>query len=89
MSPASPDVRELAAGDQDADRDGQIEAGAGLVDVGGGQVDGDALERQREARVGERRVDPLAALPHGAVGQADGGERGQAAADVDLDVAPG
>ena len=79
-------VRELAAGDEDADRNGQIEPGAGLVDVGRGQVDRDALEGQRETRIGERRVDPLPAFPDGAVGQADRSERRQAAADVHLDV---
>ena len=72
-------TRELAAGDQDAHGDRQVQTGSGLGDVRRGQVDGDALEGQREARVGQGRMDPLAAFAHGSVGQADRGERRQPA----------
>ncbi len=76
----------LPAGDEDAQRDGQVEGRAVLADVGGGQIDSDAAERELKAGVGQGRADPFPALLDRSVGQPNGGEGGQAAGDVDLDV---
>ena len=51
----------------------------------GARFDRDALEGELEARVEDRRPHALARLAHGAVGQADDREVGQARAHVDLD----
>ena len=66
-------------------RDREVEARAGLAQRGRREVDGDPLARELEARVEDRRPDPLAGLAHGAVGESDDGEARQARADVDLD----
>jgi hypothetical protein len=76
---------ELPGGDQQGDGDRQVEARAGLAEAGRRQVDDDPSQRELEAAVGERRPHPLARLPDRRVGQADQGEGGQAAVDVDLD----
>ena len=81
-----PIARELPAGDEDPQGDGQIERRAVLADVGGREVDGDAAERKLEAGVGQSGAHPLSALLDRAVRQADGAERGETAADVHLDV---
>ena len=72
-------------GGEDADRGRQIEGGAFLADVGGRQVDRDAVDGELEARVPDGGADPVAALAHGRVGKTDGAERGQARGDVHLD----
>ena len=74
MRPRRPLIGKLAARDQDAEGDGQVEPGAVLADVGGGQVHGDPPERKLEPGIGQRRADPLPAFPNRAVRQADGGE---------------
>ncbi len=79
-------VGKLAARHQDAERDWQVEPGPLLADVGRRQIDGNPLEWELESGVGQRRSDALPPLAHRAVRQSDGGERGQAVADVDLDV---
>ena len=71
-------------GAEDADRDRQVEGGAFLADIGGRQVDGDAVDRELEARVADGGADPVAALAHGRVGEADGVEGGQPRGDVHL-----
>jgi hypothetical protein len=71
---------------QEPERDRQIEADAFLPRVRRRQIDGHALEREREARVPDRRADPLPALPHRGIREADGRERGQPLAHVDLDT---
>ncbi len=78
--------RDLATGDEDPERDGEIEARAGLRPVGRGQVDRDAPERKLEARVHDCGVHPFPALLHRALGQPDGRERGQAIGKIDLDL---
>jgi hypothetical protein len=50
----------------------------------GREVDRDALERELEAGVEDRRAHALARLAHGAVAQADDGEVRQSGAHVDL-----
>ena len=51
----------------------------------GREVRGDPRWRELEARVEDRRADPLARLAHRGVAEADDRERRQPAADVDLD----
>ena len=76
---------EDALGDQHADGDGQVEGGAFLLDVRGGEIDDDLLEGKIEARVLERGAYALFALFDGGVGQAHGGEEGKSPArDVNL-----
>src|SRR5262249_59089858 len=53
---------ERAGRREDAERDGEIERGAFLANVRGSQVHRDAIAREREAGVANRRADPLAAL---------------------------
>jgi hypothetical protein len=62
---------------QHAERDRQIERGAGLPHVGRRQVDGDALGRELEAAVPDCRAHPIAALAHARVGQPDHREHRQ------------
>ena len=54
-----------------AERDRQVVVAAFLRQVGGGEVDGDAARRQRQARGDQRGADPLAGFRHRLVGQAD------------------
>ena len=56
-----------------AERHRQVVMTAFLGQVGGREVDGDALRRQREADGVQRAAHPLAAFGHGLVGQADNG----------------
>ena len=69
---------------QQAERDRQIVMRAFLGQVGGRQVDRDALGRQRQADRGERGADPLAALGDRLVGQADDDEGGKPDDELDL-----
>ena len=78
-------LRHLPAGRQHADGDRQVEARARLAHVRGREVHRDALLREVEPGVQQRRADPLARLADGAVRQPDERERREPAADVDLD----
>ncbi len=69
--------RQRLDGGQQTKRDGQVKVAALLGEVGGRQVDGDALRRQRQAHGVERGAHPLAAFGHRLVGQADHCEGGQ------------
>src|SRR5450759_26803 len=60
-----------AHGAEDADSDGEIEAGAFLAYIGRGQVDGDAFVGVAEAGIDQRALDTLAAFTDGDVGHAD------------------
>ena len=75
-----------AHGRHDAERDGQVVVAALLGQVGGGQVDHDALARQGQAEPGEGPANALAALAHGLVPQADDHRAGLAAGELDLDL---
>jgi hypothetical protein len=55
----------------DADRDRQVVMAPLLGQVGGGEIDGDALHRDREARGDQGGAHPLARFGHRLVGQAD------------------
>ena len=78
--------RDGADRDHQSERDGQVVMAAFLREVGRGEIDGDALRRQRQADGVQRAAHPLAALGHGLVGEADDGEGGHAGADLDLDI---
>ena len=80
-------AEEVAHAADQAETHGEIEGGAFFANVGGSEIDGDALAvRKLEAAVAERRLDALAAFFHGVVGQADYVEILNArGADVDLD----
>lgn len=72
----------LAAGGEDAQRDGKVVAAAFLGQVGRGQVQGDAPLREIEARAEQGGTHALARLAHAGFGQADDlGDR-QAAGEV-------
>ena len=79
-------VRQLAAGGEHAQRDGQVQPGAGFLNVSRGQIDGDATKREGISRIRQGGPDPFTALTYRAVREAYGSERGQAGADVDLDI---
>ncbi len=72
-------------GGQDRDGDGQVEGGALLFDVGGGEIDGDMMAGEGVAGVLDGGLDPVLALPDGHVGKADGRKQGKAGGEVDLD----
>ncbi len=69
---------------QEPERDRQVEADALLPQIGRGEVDGDALEREREAGVADGRTHALPALPQRGIRQPHRGECRQPLADVDL-----
>ena len=80
--------RQHPHGAHQAQGDGQVVVAALLLHVGGGEVDGDALG-QGQAKAGEGRPHPLAALGDGLVGQTNDEEGRVDAARVghlDLDV---
>ena len=62
----------------------QIEGGARLAEIGGGEIDGDALSGELEAGVPEGRADAIAALAHRGIGQAHRGEARQPRGDIHL-----
>ena len=77
-------LRELLAGGEDAERDGQVEVRAVLAEVGGREVERDASHRPRDADVLDRRLYADARLPDRAVRQPGDVEGLQAEAEVDL-----
>ena len=62
---------------QDPERDREIERGAGLAQLGRGEVDRDPPRRVAEAGVADRAADPLAGLLERRVSKADDREPGQ------------
>ncbi len=70
----------------DAERDRQIVVAALFRQVGGSEVDRDALRRQCEAGGDQRRTHPLARFAHGLIGQADHHEGDVAGRDLNLHV---
>ena len=78
--------RDGADGRHDAERDGQIVVRAFLGQVGGRQIDGDALARQRQARGDQRGAHALARFGHRLVGEADDVEDDIAVGDLHLHV---
>ena len=68
------------------ERDRQIVVAALLGQVGGGEIDGDAARRQRQAGGDQRGAHPLAQFGDRLVAEADDGEGDGAVGDLDLDV---
>src|SRR2546422_6078121 len=60
--PPEPLGRDLLRGGEDAYGDGQVERRPVLANVGGGEVDGDALQRERVAGVRERSEEHTSEL---------------------------
>ena len=83
---AGPVEGDLAAAQEQAQGDRQVEPAGILLEIGRGEVDHHAVDRPAISRVDDRPLDPVRALADGRLGQADqdrlglGGER-----DVDLD----
>ena len=73
-------------GDQQAERDGQVEMAALLEQIGGRQINRDALGRQGQAEGAEGGAHPLAGLGDRLIGQADHREGRQAGGDMDLNI---
>ena len=71
---------------QDADRNGEIVARPGLVQIGRGEVDGDAVARHHQAAVLDGGSYTLGGFFDGGIGQADEREGGQAARGVYFDL---
>ena len=65
---------------------GRSKAGPFLLDVGGGEIDGDPAVGEVVAGVLEGRLDPVLALLHRPVGEPDRGELGEPLGDVHLHV---
>ena len=84
--PPEPLGRDLLRGGEDAHGDGEVERRPVLANIGGGEVDSDALQRERVAGVRERGIHALASLLDGTLRQSDGGEGGEAVGDVGFDV---
>ena len=61
----------LAAAQEDAQGDGQIERRGVLGHVGRGEVDDDAVLRPLKARIDDRPLDAMGAFLDGRLGQAD------------------
>ena len=76
---------QLAGGDEQADGDREVEAGAALAHARGRQVDRDPSQRPGQAAREDGGAHAVARLAHRGVGQADDGEAGQPVGDVDLD----
>ena len=76
---------ELVFGGEHAQGDGQVEAGAFLFDVGGGEIDGGAAHGGCEAGVDEGGPDAVGAFLDGGVGEADDDDLWIAVAGVDFD----
>jgi hypothetical protein len=79
-------ARHFAERAQGGDGDGEIEGGAGLAQVGGGQIDRDAVLGHEDAEVSKRRGDAHATFAHGAVGQSDHFEPPRTAGARDFDA---
>ena len=79
-------ARQRAERRHQPERDRQVVVAALLGQVGRREVDDDPPRRQGQAGGMERRLDPVAALGHRLVGQADDAEIGVARRDLHLDV---
>ncbi len=74
------------SGGENAEGDREIERGAFLTEVSRSKVDRDAVLGKGEAGVADGRAHAFAALAHGGVGEAHGGEHGQTRRHVDFDA---
>jgi hypothetical protein len=71
---------------QNTERDRQVEGGAGLPHIGGGEIHGDAMGRELEAGIADSRSDAVAAFADAGIGKADHREAGESERDVDLNL---
>ncbi len=62
---------DLLGPEEDPDRDGQVEGRAGLAQLGGREVDGDAPRREGEPGVADGAADAFARLLDGGVAEPD------------------
>ena len=76
---------DLTAGDQNADRDGQIEAAALLGQISRGEIDRDPAGRHLKAGIDQCGADAILGFPDRRLGQPDDGHARQSAGHVDLD----
>ena len=79
---------ELAASHQQSQRDRQVESAGVLLQVGGGEVDDDTIDRPLIAGVDDRAFDTMRALANGGFRQADQDrfrKRGEGDVHLDLD----
>ena len=85
---AGPLEGDLAAAKEQSQRDRQVEPARVLLQVGGGQVDHDPIDRPAVSRIDDRPLDPVRALAHRGLRQAHQdrlGIRGEGDIDLDLD----
>ena len=83
---AGPLEGDLAAAQEQAQGDRQVEPAGVLLEVGRGQVDDDPVDRPAVSRVDDRPLDPVRALADGRLGQADQDRLGlDGERDVNLD----
>ena len=71
---------------EDAERNREVERGAGLSHVGRRQIHRDPVGWKLEPGVADRGAHPIAALPNARIRQADHREAGKAERDVHLHV---
>jgi hypothetical protein len=76
---------DLFAGGEDADGDGEIEAGAFFFDVGGSEVDGRAAHGEFEGGIADGGADAVLEFADGSIWKADDDDLGIAITGVDLD----
>jgi hypothetical protein len=76
----------VAGGGEGGDGDGEVEAGARLLHVGGREVDRHPPQGKEVPGLLDGRADAGARLAHGDLREADEVEGGQSAGDVDLDL---
>ena len=70
---------------EEGERDGQVKMAACLGEVGGGEIDGDALGGKGDAKRGEGGANAVFRFGDGFVGEADETEGGDAGGDGALD----
>jgi hypothetical protein len=79
-------LRQLSAGDENADGDRQVEASRFLRQVGRRERDRDLACRKLELRILERRAHAVARFTHLGFGKPDDVHAGQAAREMHLDA---
>src|SRR5215468_4384209 len=79
-------LRDDLFGDENADRDGQIETGTFFLDIGWCQVDGDFLGGKMKSRILQRRANPIAALTYCRIRQSHDRKLWKATGDIDFHV---
>src|SRR6188472_4074356 len=77
-------ARDRANRGHQAKRDGKVVVTSFLGEIGGSEIDGDALRRKPETDRVKRSANTLAALGDCLVGKAEDGEGRDAGADLDL-----